>query len=175
MCSQQGTGVDMRACDHVTLQRKRSPTDSGMPWHRGLLSFHCHPILTAFLQPDSQVYRYHLQLPPTPAQQPWRAQLLLLAQQVGRTLTLKVRNFGTGARGREKKTWSCRTPCPSGRRRRFLLCIWHCFSLSQLRQGLSATRLLSCRPPECCATMLTLGQLGTWLLRPGSPCSDRSA
>lgn len=35
VCSQQGAGVGMRACDHVTLQGKRSPTDSGIPPHCG--------------------------------------------------------------------------------------------------------------------------------------------
>lgn len=65
MCSQQSAAMGMRACDHVTLQGKRSPTVSGILWHCAVVSFHCHPVLSAFLQPDSQVYKYHLQIPPT--------------------------------------------------------------------------------------------------------------
>jgi len=45
----------------------------------------------------------------------------------------------------------------------------HCFSLSLLPQGLSATKPLPCGPSERCATMLTLAWLGTWPLRPDPP------
>lgn len=110
------------------LQGETSPTHWEIPSTMG-------PVVVLLLSFPVTPSRLHscnltqgLQILPTPAQPPGRAQPLLLALQVGRTHPVKVRKeFGIRERGREKCGYhhgrlgaavdaSCRAPSSCGRR-----------------------------------------------------------
>lgn len=126
----QGTALPQRVhskvqCGHEALwpchlQGKTSPTDSESPCTMGR-------VVVLFLSFPATRSRLHscsltqgLQILPTPAQPPGRARPLLLAEQVGRTRSVKVRKvFGIREKGNEECGYHhgrLGAPCFCGRR-----------------------------------------------------------
>lgn len=97
------SGVGVRPCGHVTCRERHHPQAGRSPAPVGRVVV----LLLSFPATPSRLHSCNLtqglQILPTPAQPPGRAQPLLLAQQVGRTQSVKVRKvFGIRERGREK-------------------------------------------------------------------------
>lgn len=175
--------MGMRACDHVTLQGKRSPTDSGIPRHCG--SGCCpSPATPSQLHSCKLTHRFADTTYACPAI--WEGSVPppgTAGWQDSSTQGQKgVWNWGKG----EKSGYhhelrlgatvdaSCRAPCSSGRRR-LPLCIWALlFPLTAPPEFIyhQAAALWTLRVLCHCADLGLAGHMAT---ETSSPCSGWSA